>query len=139
MKDENGQVSLEYLLIFSISLMILIVFTMPFLHESMDSTFDVYDSLNLKSELSEISHAVMKVYGQGQGSKQKVTITSDRDIKINVKNSYISSKIKLRNNEYKEIKIEVKSNLKSDTIYLDKGRNNLIVEWPDGENNMIIY
>ncbi|WP_407377710.1 class III signal peptide-containing protein [Methanobrevibacter sp.] len=139
MKDNSAQISLEYLLIFALSLIILIVFTMPLLQESMDNTFDVYDSVNVKSDLAALAHAVMKVYGQGQGSKQEVTLTSNKDLKISIKNSYISTKIKLKNKDTKEIRMDVKSNLKSDTLYLKKGKNTLTVEWPDSESNMIIY
>lgn len=139
MKENAGQVSLEYLLIFSVSLIILVVFTLPLLQESMDNTFDVSDSLNVKSDLSKLAHAIMQVYGQGQGSKQTVTITSNRAFKINVKDTYISAKIKLKNNEYEEIKVNIDSNLKSDTLNLDKGKNTYVVEWPVGEKNMIIY
>lgn len=137
--DNNGQVSLEYLLIFSVSLIILIVFTMPLLQESMDNTFDVADSLAVKSDLSKMAQSIQQVYGQGQGSKQTLTVNSNKAFKITVKNNYISAKIKLKNNKYKEIKINVKSNLKSDTLHLDKGKNTYVIEWPVGEKNMVIY
>jgi hypothetical protein len=51
----------------------------------------------------------------------------------------ISSKIKLNNNKYKVIKINVKSKLKTTTLKLDEGKNSMVVEWPVGEENMILY
>lgn len=139
MKESRGQVSLEYLLIFSISLIILIAFTLPFLEQSMENTFDVSNSLKAKSDLSEIAQAVKQVYGQGQGSKQTVKIDSDVPVKIDISDNQISSKIKLKNGEYKTVKVNVKSKLKTNTFKLDKGRHTFVVEWPVGSGNMQIY
>ena len=75
-KEECGQISLEYILIFTISLIILMIFTLPLAENSIKDTLDVYDSLNVKSDLSKISCAIKQVYGQGQGSKQTVKLES---------------------------------------------------------------
>lgn len=139
MRESRGQVSLEYLLIFSVSLIILIAFTMPLLEQSMDATFDVSDSLKAKSELSDLAQAIRQVYGQGQGSKQTVTLDVDRPVKINVANNHVSSKLKLKDNDNKEIRIEVKSKLKSDSFKLSKGKTTFVVEWPENEEYMTIY
>ena len=40
-KDNKGQISLEYLLIFAVSLIILIVFTLPLLQLGLENTMDV--------------------------------------------------------------------------------------------------
>lgn len=139
MKEDRGQVSLEYLLIFSVSLIIMIAFTLPLLEQSMDSAFDVSDSLSAKSDLSKIAQAVKQVYGQGQGSRQTVKIDVGVPVKIDISNNVISSKIKLKNGEYKVSKINVKSTLKTNTFKLGKGRHTLVVEWPVGSPNMQIY
>ena len=139
MRESRGQVSLEYLLIFSVSLIILIAFTMPLLEQSMDATFDVSDSLKAKSELSDLAQAIRQVYGQGQGSKQTVTLDVDRPVKINVANNHVSSKLKLKDNDNKEIRIDVKSKLKSDSFKLSKGKTTFVVEWPENEEYMTIY
>lgn len=138
-RESRGQVSLEYLLIFSVSLIILIAFTMPLLEKSMDATFDVSDSLKVKSELSDLAQAIRQVYGQGQGSKQTVTLDVDRPVKISVANNHISSKLKLKDNDNKEIRIDVKSKLKSDSFKLSKGKTTFVVEWPENEEYMAIY
>ncbi len=137
--DSKGQVSLEYLLIFAVTFIILIVFTLPLLHESMDNTFDISDSIKAKSELSKLSQAIKKVYGQGQGSRISVDLDIDVPIKINIANNHISSKIKLKNNQYKEIKIPVKSKLKASSFKLSKGKNTVVIEWPLNSEYMTIY
>lgn len=139
MLDDRGQVSLEYILIFAVSLIILIAFTMPFLNETMSDTFDVSDSLKTKVDLSKIADAIKQVYGEGEGSKQTVSIDVYKPVKIDVSNNQISSKIKLNNNLYKVEKINVHSKLKTGTFKLNKGKNSLVVEWPVGNENMILY
>ena len=138
-KDNKGQVSLEYLLIFAVSLIILIAFTMPLLNETMSNTFDVSDSLKAKDDLSKIAQALMKVYGEGEGSKQTVNLDLKKGVKIDVSGNQISSKIKLNTKQTKVIKINVRSNLKTTALKLDKGKNSLVVEWPVGEKNMKLY
>lgn len=139
MRENRGQVSLEYLLIFSVSLIIIIAFTMPLLEQSMDATFDVSDSINVKSELSHLAQAIREVYGQGQGSKQTLTLDMDKSVKINVANNHVSVKMKLKDNKNKEIRIDVKSKLKSDSFKLPKGESTFVVEWPVNEKYMTIY
>lgn len=137
--DDKGQVSLEYLLIFAVSFIVLIAFTLPLLEGSMSTTFDVSDSLELKSDLSKLSQAIMQVYGQGQGSRIAVDLDINSPVKINIADNYVSSKIMLKNKQYKEIKIPVKSKLKSTSFKLSKGKNTLVIEWPVESENMIIY
>ena len=72
-REDKGQIALEYLLIFAFSLMLLIVFTLPLTEIVIEDTFDVSDSLTVKSQLVEISQAIKQVYGEGQGSKHTVT------------------------------------------------------------------
>ncbi|WP_298498594.1 class III signal peptide-containing protein [uncultured Methanobrevibacter sp.] len=138
-KDNRGQISLEYLLIFSISLIIITVFSLPLLHESMDNTFDVSDSLKAKADLSNIAQAIKHVYGEGQGSKRVVKLDISLPVKISVAGDHVSSKIKLKNGESKTIKIYVNSKLKRDDFNLGKGRHEMIVEWPIGDEHMKIY
>lgn len=139
MVDNVGQVSLEYLLIFAISLIVLIVFTMPLAEYVLQDTFDVSDSLNVKSDLSKISQAVKQVYGEGQGSKHSVFIQSSKPLKFNVRNSYISCSIKLKDGSNKVIKVPYASKLKASSLKVSKGGNNIVVEWPVNSDKMIIY
>ena len=136
--EDGGQVALEYILIFAISLILLIVFTLPLTEQSVENTMDVSNTLSVKSNLGEIAQAVMKVYGEGQGSRQSVSVISKQDIKVNIDGTHISSNLKLNDGTYKTIKINYNSNLPKSSIYLSKGENTVVVEWPVGSENMKI-
>ena len=137
--DNKGQVSLEYLLIFAISLILLIAFTLPVANFGLEKTLDISDALDTKAELSKLSNAISQVYGEGQGAKQTIFLTVNEPINVKISNSYISASIKLNDNSFKHFKLNHNSNLDSGTIFLDKGENKIIVEWPIGKENMIIY
>lgn len=139
MKEDKGQVSLEYLLIFAVSLIILMVFTLPLSELSIENAMDVSDSLNTKSDLSKISQLIQQVYAEGQGSKHTIDINSDRDIKIAIADNYAYCYLKLRDNHNKQITEYYNSNIKKTSIYLNKGENTLVVEWPIDSENMLIY
>ena len=137
--DNKGQVSLEYLLIFAISLILLIAFTLPVANFGLEKTLDISDALDTKAELSKLSNAISQVYGEGQGAKQTIFLTVNEPINVKISNSYISASIKLNDNSFKHFKLNHNSNLDSGSIFLDKGENKIIVEWPIGKENMIIY
>ena len=138
-KDNKGQTSLEYLLIFAIALFLLIAFTLPIAKFGTEKTLDVSNALDTKSELSKLSNAISQVYGEGQGSKQTVFLTVNEPLNVKILNSYISASIKLSDNSFKNLKLYHNSNLDSGSIFLDKGKNKIIIEWPIGRENMIIY
>ena len=138
-KDNSGQVSLEYLLIFAISLIILVTFTLPLTELTIENTLDVSDTLDVKSDLSQLSQAICQVYGEGQGSKHTVTIISSKSITFNIGNSFISSNLKLKDGSKKNLKVSYKSTLAKSNIPITKGVNKIIVEWPIDSENMRIY
>ena len=137
--DKGGQVALEYLLIFTVSLLLLVVFTLPLTELTMESAFDVSDTLKIKSDLSKLSHAIQQVYGEGQGSKQSVFIDIPKDMSINIDSNSISTNLKLKNSSNKAIKVNYNSKLPKTDITLKKGQNTLVVEWPANSKNMKIY
>ena len=137
--DNRGQVSFEYLLIFAVSLIILIVFTMPLVTQSVETALDVSDCIKIKDDMSKIALSVSSVYGEGQGSKQTITIYSANSFNVNVAGEYLSCNVKLNNGENKLIKVSCKSNLKSSSIDIGKGENTVVVEWPKDSEKMIIY
>ena len=137
-KDSRGQISMEYLLIFAVSLIIFIAFTLPLTEYTIQNTLDVSDSLDLKSDLSEISSAIGQVYSEGQGSKQTVNLDLKKSVRITVTNSYVSANVKLNDGSNKLIKVNCNSNLKSSVITLNKGENILLVEWPVNSPNIQI-
>ena len=136
--ENHGQVSLEYLLIFTISLIILIAFTMPLVNKSMETTLDVSDSLKIKSDLSKIASAIKTVYGEGQGSKQTVNVYVPQSVKVNFESKYLSCNLKLKDKSNKYIKVPYKSNLESSSLTLKKGKNSVVVEWPAGSEKMFV-
>lgn len=138
-KEDTAQISLEYLLIFTISLIVIIVFTLPLTEESIRDTMDVNDVLSAKSDLSKISQAIKIVYGQGQGSKQIIRLHISKDVQINIAEDYISSNIRLNDNSNKRIMEHVNSNIKETSFSLNSGENIIVVEWPQNSKNMLIY
>lgn len=138
-KEKSGQVALEYILIFAVSLMILMIFTLPLAEKSIEDAMDISDSLNAKSQMSEISNAIKEVYGEGQGSKHSANINLNKKIKITITDRYVFCNLKLKSNSNKQIKEYYNSNIKKTSIVLDKGENILVVEWPMNSENMIIY
>ena len=139
MMDSNGQVSLEYMLIFAVSLILLVAFTLPLADLTIQNTLDVSDSLDVKSDLSKLSAAIESVYGQGQGSKQSVNIISKDSHRIDVSDSHVSCRLKLNDGTSKLVDVDCNSNLKRTSIPIGKGTNTIIVEWPVGSENMKIY
>lgn len=138
-RDNSGQVALEYMLIFAISLILLIVFILPLTQESVENTLDVSDTLKVKSDLSKIAQAIQQVYGEGQGSKQSVNIDSQHSFKVTVANSYVSSKINLNDGSSKLVKVDCNSNLAKSDINLAEGKTIIVVEWPVESKKMRIY
>lgn len=139
MRDSKGQVSLEYLLIFAVSLMVLLLFTLPLTEQSIEDTTDLADALDTKEELSKLTVAIKKVYGEGQGSKQTLKIHSDKNIKITIAQDHISCNLKLKDNSNKQIKEYFTSNLKKSSLAIYKGETIVVVEWPIYSENMLIY
>ncbi len=95
MRENRGQVAFEYLLIFAISMILLIVFTMPLAEKSVEITLDVSDAFDSKSNMAKIAQAVMQVYGEGQGSRHSVSIISKKPINSDINDMHISSNMKL--------------------------------------------
>ena len=71
--------------------------------------------------------------------KLKQILDIDKPIKVNVASKYVSSNIKLKDNQQKLIKVNFDSKLKTTSFKLSKGEKTLIVEWPEKSPNMIIY
>lgn len=137
--DDRGQISLEYLLIFAVSLIILIAFTLPLVETALENTLDVSDSLNAKNELSKLSNTISQVYAEGHGSKQTIYLSLNREINVKISNSYLSGSHVMHDGNIKEIRLIYNSNLNSGSLFLEKGENKIIVEWPVGQDKMIIY
>ena len=138
-KEDKGQVSLEYLLIFAVSIILLIAFTLPLAEIGLEKTLDVSNTMNAKGELSKLSNAIGQVYGEGQGSKQTIYMDLDKSINVKITNSYLSASYMMKDSKTKEFKLYHNSNLNSGSLFLDKSENKIIVEWPINSEHMIIY
>lgn len=138
MGENRGQISLEYMLIFAIALILLMVFTFPMAELTVKNTLDISDTLKVKSDLLELSHAIEQVYSQGQGSKQTVYIDSPGDIRIDIDRSKVSCNFKLKDNSKKLIKVNHESNLEKSSVSLKKGMNAVVVQWPENNDVMEI-
>ena len=139
MNDNNAQVSVEYLLIFAISLIILIAFTLPIAEIALQNTFDVSNSLNVNSEISILANTISQVYGEGHGSKQTIYLTLDKPVSLKLTSSYLSTKLKLNDGKSKDFKVYYRSNLANSNLYLNKGVNKIVVEWPINEEKMLVF
>lgn len=139
MDDKRGQVAMEYLLIFAVSLILLVVFTLPLTERTVENAIDVSDTLDAKSGLSKLAQAISEVYGQGQGSRQTVSIVAPDDLKVNYADNHVSCTLKLNDGKSKTEKIYFKSTLEKSGIYLRKGENSIVVEWPENSENMQMY
>ena len=137
--EDKGQVSLEYLLIFAVSLIILMIFTLPLTEMSVENAMDVSDSINAKSDLSKISNVIKQVYAEGQGSRHTIDINSNKEIKLTIAGNYACCDLKLKDNHNKHITEYYESTIKKTSIYLNEGENTLVVEWPMDSENMLIY
>jgi uncharacterized protein (UPF0333 family) len=138
-KDNKGQISLEYMLIFAVSLILLIAFTLPIAEFGLEKTLDVSNTLNVKSELSKMSNAISQVYSEGQGSKQTIYLSLEKSVNVKITNSYISTSFRLSDGKIKELKLNHNSNLASGSLFLDKGENKIIIEWPVDNGQMVVY
>lgn len=138
MGENRGQISLEYMLIFAIALILLMVFTFPMAELTVKNTLDISDTLKVKSDLLELSHAIEQVYSQGQGSKQTVYIDSPGDIRIDIDARGVSCNFKLKDNSKKLIKVNHESNLEKSSVSLKKGMNAVVVQWPENNDVMEI-
>ena len=73
----------------------------------------------------------------GYDSDTVFGVNKEMDVKI--LNSYLSGSYVMHDGNIKEIKLNYNSNLNSGSLFLDKGENKIIVEWPVGQERMIIY
>lgn len=109
--DSRAHVSLEYLLIFLISLSILSMFSIPLIEDTVSDVNDIKKSMDIKNTLIELSNNVNLVYASGYGSKKTISmnIPCNMNIYYKTKNSrhYLYSYCVLSDNTKKEIEVEI--------------------------------
>ncbi len=138
-RENQGQIAVEYLLIFAVSIMILIVFTLPLADLAINKTTDVSDALNVKSQLTKLASGINQVYGQGQGAKQTITLDLDQNVNINIYTHSISAKVIFNDKSSKLIKVSHDSDCISGILKLNKGKNTIVVEWPENQDRIAVY
>lgn len=138
-KENYGQISVEYLFIFAIALIILTIFTLPLANLAIEKTTDVSDSINVKSQLYKIASGINQVYSEGQGAKQVINLELDKRVNVNIYKNHLSAKVVFGDKSSKLIKADHECEVISGILSLDKGKNTVVIEWPTGSKNIIIY
>jgi len=138
LKEENGQMSFEYLLLFIISLILINVFILPMISTSIDSIDDLNTAYNTKSQMEELVTGINQVYASGSGSKRTVYLNMKKDSQIDINNGILTGDVLLSDNSYK--KVEVRSNDLSlnNRITLNRGLNRVIIEWKGNSSQIEI-
>ena len=130
--EDKGQLSLEYLLIFSISLILLVLLTIPFSNMAIETVTDISDSINVKSEMIDLKNSINNVYSEGQLSKRTVYINVNKEVELNIKEGIIYCNLNLHNNKTKSIKVSILDSNLNSTLKLNKGENKIIITWLEG-------
>lgn len=128
-KDNKGQLSIEYLLIVFISILILIAITLPTLEFGISNYMDMTNILKIKSEAVKITEAVNNIYYNGIGSRKTVTVDVPKDTTLHLdsKNAYFD--YMLSDGDMKRVYLNNKCPDLINTLELSKGTNKIVVEW----------
>lgn len=138
LKENNGQISVEYLFIFAIALILLTVFTLPLANLAIEKTTDISDAINVKSQLYKIADGINQVYGEGQGAKQSVNLELDQSINVNIYKKHLSAGVKFNDHSSKLIKVNHDADVISGILNLNKGKNTIVIEWLAESENIFI-
>ena len=138
LKENNGQIAVEYLFIFAIALIILTIFTLPIASLAIDKTTDVSDAVNVKSQMYKIAGGINQVYGEGHGARQTVNLEMDQSINVNIYKKHLSVSVKFNDGSSKLIRVNHDADDVSGVLNLNKGRNTLVIEWPEDSENIFI-
>ena len=87
--DSRAQVSLEYLLIFLISLSILSMFSIPLIEDTVSDVNDIKKSMDIKNTLIELSNNVNLVHASGYGSKKTISMNIPCNMNIYYKTKIV--------------------------------------------------
>lgn len=136
--DNKGQLSLEYLLIFSISLIILIVFTLPLANEAIENILDSSDVVLIKNNMNKIANGINQVYSEGESSKRTVYVEVKEDIQLDIHDKKITTDLYLRDNLIKHLEVSHSDSQLNTVVNLYKGVNKVVIEWPDNSTNIIV-
>ena len=139
-KNNNGQLSLEFLLISLIVILVFISISLPLAEIAISSTLDLSDSLETKSEILKITGAIDDVYSDGIGSRRVVYIEVPKDTSITFSKNPLSNTgiatadidLNKNINNTKRIEVHFKANNSVNSLNLrKKSLTKVIVEWTE--------
>lgn len=136
--DRRGQMSVELIFIAAISIIVLLIFTVPIAKSSIESNMDVLNSLNGKFCVDEIANGIDSVYCQGEGSKKTVNIVADNDFKIGIQPKSVYSSIRLHDDRDKTVKKSMKCGNVNGQLFLSRGANSIVIEWPEDSDRVTV-
>ncbi|OED29857.1 hypothetical protein [Methanosphaera sp. WGK6] len=151
--DKYGQIAVEYLLIFIISMIILSIISIPLCIDEIDDISDIKNTVEVKNTLIELSNNVRMIYSSDYGSSKVISIKCPVDMKIYYRlvsgNHYLYSYVDLSDDETKEVRVlvpcKISFNGKSTYYYVSlKNRwyYNTEIKWINsstGERSVNIY
>ena len=112
--DNQGQLSIEYVLFFLIFLIIFATISIPTISESINDVKDMKDVTETKIALTEISNNIKLVYASGTNSKKVTSIYMPQNTTIRTKtykNKKYTTTIKKILNTTKTVEVEVPCNI----------------------------
>lgn len=136
--DNKGQLSVEILFLFAISLIILIVFTIPLGHLAISSTLDIVNVLNAESEINHLANEIDTVYCQGAGAKRVVSVELNKDLDVFIKSKSLSGFMVLNDGKSKILSENHNAPNVFSNLYLSKGVNRVLIIWEKDSSNIII-
>ena len=136
--DNKGQMSIEVIFLFAISIMILIAFTIPISQIAIENNLDVLNSLNTKLDTSKLANSIDSVYTQGSGAQQVVTIETNNDFNVFIKSKQIYSEITLHDGKLKKFSQNHKADNVISNLKMEKGVNKVLISWPEDSKNIVI-
>ena len=105
--DENGQASVEYVLLSLVFLIILGSVTIPLVSKSIDSSMDVSDTSNVNAAVNSIANAVGVVYANGPGAKRTINVYFPVSGTMSTSNNVLTMPVTLSNGTNKNINAAV--------------------------------
>lgn len=138
MNESRGQMSVEVLFLFAISMIVLIAFTIPIGQMAIENTLDVADALNAQSEINKLANGIDYVCSQGAGAKRVETVESNRDLSVIIKPKSVSAQLQLHDGKTKKVSQSHNSDNSLSSLKLDKGVNRILISWNEGSENIIV-
>jgi len=139
-KDNKGQLSLEFLLISLVAILIFIGITLPLASIGIDSSLETSNMLEIKSEILKITKSIEDVYSDGIGSRRIVYVEVPKDTNLRFSKDPFTNKglataevnLNYNDNNIKTIEVPYKAETKDISLNLRKNvLTKVIVEWTE--------